>query len=142
MIDIRDLAFPTVAAVFTSSTLAIEHNGYVLSETALYVSHYERGVTILDITCHRAARDGVLDTYTRERHREVPRRVGRLSVPPERDDPREQHRRRRRPVPAPEEVQAAVPPATRVRPSSPSPPRGRVAPPCARFPVDAETTFP
>lgn len=62
VIDITDL-FPTVAAVWTSSTLAIEHNGYVVGDR-LYVSHYERGVTILDVTSPTAPTEAAFfDTY-------------------------------------------------------------------------------
>jgi choice-of-anchor B domain-containing protein len=63
VLDIRDLGFPTVAAVWTSSTLAIEHNGYVVGDR-LYVSHYERGVTILDVTTPTEPREtAFFDTY-------------------------------------------------------------------------------
>ena len=48
VIDISDLAHPSLAAVWTSGTRAIEHNGYVVGDK-LYVSHYEHGMTILDV---------------------------------------------------------------------------------------------
>lgn len=63
VLDISDLALPRVAAVWTSSTLAIEHNGYVVGDR-LYVSHYERGVTVLDVTTPTAPREtAFFDTY-------------------------------------------------------------------------------
>lgn len=63
VLDITDLAFPTLAAVWTSSTLAIEHNGYVVGDK-LYVSHYERGVTLLDVSVPTAPRESAFfDTY-------------------------------------------------------------------------------
>lgn len=63
VLDITDLGFPAVAAVWTSSTLAIEHNGYVVGDR-LYVSHYERGVTVLDVTSPTApAEIAFFDTY-------------------------------------------------------------------------------
>lgn len=63
VVDISDLAFPRVAAVWTSSTLAIEHNGYVVGDR-LYVSHYERGVTVLDVSTPTAPREiAFFDTY-------------------------------------------------------------------------------
>jgi choice-of-anchor B domain-containing protein len=63
VIDISDLALPRVAAVWTSSTLAIEHNGYVVRDR-LYVSHYERGVTVLDVTTPtRPEETAFFDTY-------------------------------------------------------------------------------
>lgn len=63
VLDISDLGSPTVAAVWTSSTLAIEHNGYVVGDR-LYASHYERGVTVLDVTSPTAPREtGFFDTY-------------------------------------------------------------------------------
>ena len=63
VLDISDLAFPSVAAVWTSSTLAIEHNGYTVGDR-LYVSYYERGVTVLDVTVPTAPREtAFFDTY-------------------------------------------------------------------------------
>lgn len=49
VLDIRNLAHPTLAAVWTSTTPAIEHNGYVVGDR-LFVSHYERGLTVLDVS--------------------------------------------------------------------------------------------
>jgi choice-of-anchor B domain-containing protein len=63
VLDISDLAFPRVAAVWTSTTLAIEHNGYVVGDR-LYVSYYERGVTVLDVNVPTAPREtAFFDTY-------------------------------------------------------------------------------
>lgn len=63
VIDITDFAFPRLAAIWTSSTLAIEHNGYVVADK-LWVSYYERGVTVLDASTPTAPREvGFFDTY-------------------------------------------------------------------------------
>jgi choice-of-anchor B domain-containing protein len=63
VIDISDLAHPSLAAVWTSTTRAIEHNGYVVGDK-LYVSHYEHGVTILDVTTPTSPRQvGFFDTF-------------------------------------------------------------------------------
>ena len=63
VLDIRDIGFPTVAAVWTSTTPAIEHNGYVVGDR-LYVSHYERGLTVLDVTSPTAPKEvGFFDTF-------------------------------------------------------------------------------
>jgi choice-of-anchor B domain-containing protein len=63
VIDISDLAHPTVAAVWTSGTRAIEHNGYVVGDK-LYVSHYEHGMSVLDVTTPTAPRQtGFFDTF-------------------------------------------------------------------------------
>ncbi|HZI65546.1 MAG TPA: choice-of-anchor B family protein [Thermoanaerobaculia bacterium] len=63
VLDITDIGFPTVAAVWTSTTPAIEHNGYVVGNR-LYVSYYERGLTILDVNVPTAPREvAFFDTY-------------------------------------------------------------------------------
>ncbi len=46
--DVHDWAHPVLAGVWTSDTHAIEHNGYTRGDR-YYLSHYERGVTILDV---------------------------------------------------------------------------------------------
>lgn len=55
VLDISDLARPTLASVWTGSTRATEHNGYVVGDR-LYVSHYERGLTVLDVSTPTAPR--------------------------------------------------------------------------------------
>lgn len=63
VLDISDLAHPYVAAVWTSGTPAIEHNGYVVGDR-LYVSYYERGMAILDVSRPTSPREiGFFDTY-------------------------------------------------------------------------------
>jgi choice-of-anchor B domain-containing protein len=63
VLDISDLAHPSLAAVWTSSTKAIEHNGYVVGDK-LYVSYYERGMSILDVSNPTAPREiGFFDTF-------------------------------------------------------------------------------
>lgn len=61
--DISDLAHPTLAAMWTSSTRSIEHNGYVVGDK-LYMSHYEHGMSVLDVTTPTAPRlTGFFDTF-------------------------------------------------------------------------------
>jgi choice-of-anchor B domain-containing protein len=63
VIDITDFAFQSLDAVWTSSTLAIEHIGYVVGEK-LYVSYYERGVAVLDVSTPTAPSEtAFFDTY-------------------------------------------------------------------------------
>ena len=63
VIDISDLAHPRLAAVWNSNTRAIEHNGYVVGDK-LYVSYYEHGVTILDVSTPTSPRQiGFFDTF-------------------------------------------------------------------------------
>jgi choice-of-anchor B domain-containing protein len=63
VLDISDFAHPTVAATWTSSTDAIEHNGYVVGDK-LYVSYYEHGITVLDVTQPTSPREiGFFDTF-------------------------------------------------------------------------------
>jgi choice-of-anchor B domain-containing protein len=56
VLDISDLARPALAAVWTGSMRATEHNGYVVGER-LYLSHYQRGLTVLDVSTPTAPRD-------------------------------------------------------------------------------------
>ena len=63
VLDISDLANPTLAAVWTSATKAIEHNGYAVGDK-LYVSYYERGMAIFDVSQPTAPREiGFFDTF-------------------------------------------------------------------------------
>jgi hypothetical protein len=63
VLDISDFAHPTLAAVWTSSTDAIEHNGYVVGDR-LYVSYYEHGMMVLDVTQPTSPREiGFFDTF-------------------------------------------------------------------------------
>ena len=63
VIDISDLAHPTLAAVWSSTTDAIEHNGYVVGDK-LYVAYYERGIAVLDVTQPTSPREiGFFDTF-------------------------------------------------------------------------------
>ncbi len=66
VIDISDLAHPTLAAVWLSGTRAIEHNGYVVGDK-LYVSYYEHGMSVLDVSTPTAPRQtGYFDTFPSE----------------------------------------------------------------------------
>ncbi len=61
--DVADWGHPTLAGEWRSGTPAIEHNGYTRG-SRYYISHYERGVTILDVSDPRApAEVGFFDTY-------------------------------------------------------------------------------
>jgi choice-of-anchor B domain-containing protein len=63
VLDISDLAHPTPAAIWTSTTKAIEHNGYVVGDK-LYASYYERGLAVLDVTVPTSPREiGFFDTF-------------------------------------------------------------------------------
>lgn len=63
VLDISDLARPTLAAVWTGSTRATEHNGYIVGDR-LYLSHYQRGLTVLDVSTPTAPRvTGFFDTF-------------------------------------------------------------------------------
>ena len=93
VIDIADLRNPRVVGGWRGTTGAIEHNGYTRGQK-YYVAHYERGLTILDVSDPRnPAGGGVLRHLSAERRPGVPRRVGRVSLPAEREHPDLQHRR-------------------------------------------------
>jgi choice-of-anchor B domain-containing protein len=63
ILDIADPANPRLAGSWTSGTPAIEHNGHVVGDL-LYVAHYERGLTVLDVTNPLVPREvGFFDTY-------------------------------------------------------------------------------
>lgn len=61
--DISDLNSPTLVASWTGPTRAIDHNGFVRGNR-YYMSNYERGVTILDISDPTAPTEiGNFDTF-------------------------------------------------------------------------------
>jgi choice-of-anchor B domain-containing protein len=63
VLDVSDFAHPFVAAIWTSSTDAIEHNGYVVGDR-LYVSYYEHGMMVLDVTRPTSPHEiGFFDTF-------------------------------------------------------------------------------
>ena len=63
VLDISDLARPALAAVWTGSMRATEHNGYVVGDR-LYLSHYQRGLTVLDVSTPTEPRlTGFFDTF-------------------------------------------------------------------------------
>ncbi len=47
--ELSDLTAPTLAGIWTGPTTAIDHNGFVRGNR-YYMSNYERGITVLDIT--------------------------------------------------------------------------------------------
>ncbi|MCP3675136.1 MAG: choice-of-anchor B family protein, partial [Gammaproteobacteria bacterium] len=62
--SIEDLTNPTQVGKWTGSTRAIDHNGYVRGNR-YYMSNYERGLTVLDITDPALPVEaGFFDTYT------------------------------------------------------------------------------
>jgi choice-of-anchor B domain-containing protein len=62
--SIEDLTNPTQVGQWTGSTRAIDHNGFVRGNR-YYMSNYERGLTILDITDPSEPTEvGFFDTYT------------------------------------------------------------------------------
>lgn len=62
--SIADLANPVQVGQWTGATSAIDHNGYVRGNR-YYMSNYERGLTILDITDPSTPEQvGFFDTYT------------------------------------------------------------------------------
>ncbi len=62
--SIEDLANPIQVGQWTGSTKAIDHNGFVRGNR-YYMSNYERGLTILDITNAAEPQEvGFFDTYT------------------------------------------------------------------------------
>jgi choice-of-anchor B domain-containing protein len=63
VIDIADLRNPRVVGAWQSGTRAIEHNGYTRGDR-YYIAHYERGLTILDVSDPRHPREeAFFDTY-------------------------------------------------------------------------------
>jgi choice-of-anchor B domain-containing protein len=61
--DISDLNNPTLVSTWTGPTAAIDHNGFVRGNK-YYMSNYERGVTILDISDPLAPAElGHFDTF-------------------------------------------------------------------------------
>lgn len=61
--SLADLMSPALAATWTGSTPAIDHNGFVRGNR-YYMSNYTRGLTVLDITAPTApAEAGFLDTF-------------------------------------------------------------------------------
>jgi choice-of-anchor B domain-containing protein len=49
VIDVRDWANPQVVAVWVGTNKTIEHNGYAIGDK-YFLSNYERGLTILDVS--------------------------------------------------------------------------------------------
>ena len=63
VLDISDLRHPRLAATWTSETNAIEHNGYTVGNK-YYVSYYEHGLVVLDVTNPEAPRErAFFDTF-------------------------------------------------------------------------------
>ncbi len=61
--DISSLKTPVLAGVWTSNNGTIDHNGYVRGNR-YYMSNYERGLTVLDISDPTAPEEvGFFDTY-------------------------------------------------------------------------------
>lgn len=61
--DISDLTQPVLLSTYTGPTRAIDHNGFVRGNR-YYMSNYERGLTVLDITNPAQPVDaGFFDTY-------------------------------------------------------------------------------
>ncbi|MBV1908968.1 MAG: choice-of-anchor B family protein [Kangiellaceae bacterium] len=61
--DLSNLTDPTPVATWTGPTRAIDHNGFVRGNR-YYMSNYERGITVLDITNPSAPQEtGFFDTY-------------------------------------------------------------------------------
>ncbi len=61
--DVSNLKLPSLAATWTGPTTAIDHNGYVRGNR-YYMSNYERGITVLDITNPEAPSEiGFFDTF-------------------------------------------------------------------------------
>lgn len=62
--DISNLNNPTLVGTWVGETRAIDHNGFVRGNR-YYMSNYERGLTILDITDPTSPEEvGFFDTYT------------------------------------------------------------------------------
>ncbi|HTO86385.1 MAG TPA: choice-of-anchor B family protein [Thermoanaerobaculia bacterium] len=63
VIDISDLVRPAVVASWLGPTGAVDHNGYVVANR-YFLSNYERGVTVLDVTDPLRPRDlAFLDVF-------------------------------------------------------------------------------
>jgi len=63
LFDISDLNEPTLVSTWVGSTRAIDHNGFVRGNK-YYMSNYERGVTILDLSDPLAPAElGYFDTF-------------------------------------------------------------------------------
>ena len=61
--DISSLTAPVLAGIWTSNNGTIDHNGYVRGNR-YYMSNYERGLTVLDISDPTAPEEaGFFDTY-------------------------------------------------------------------------------
>ncbi|WP_333609548.1 choice-of-anchor B family protein, partial [Arsukibacterium sp.] len=61
--DLSDLTAPVLAGTFTGPSRAIDHNGFVRGNR-YYMSNYQRGLTILDITDPtRPVEAGFFDTF-------------------------------------------------------------------------------
>lgn len=64
VLSVADWRNPFVASQWIGSTPAIEHNGYTKGGK-FFIAHYERGLTILDVSDPTAPREvGFFDTYT------------------------------------------------------------------------------
>jgi len=62
--DLQSLTSPTLAGIWTGTTPAIDHNGYVRGNR-YFMSNYTRGMTILDISDASAPKEvGFFDTYS------------------------------------------------------------------------------
>ncbi len=63
LFDISDLTAPKLASIWTGTTPAIDHNGFVRGNR-YYLSNYERGMTVLDISNPRDPVEvGFFDTF-------------------------------------------------------------------------------
>ena len=63
VLDISDLAAPVLSGSWTGSTAAIDHNG-LMSGNLLYMSNYNRGLTVLDFSLPNEPREiGFFDTF-------------------------------------------------------------------------------
>jgi len=61
--DISDLSAPSLVGTYTGPTAAIDHNGFVRGNR-YYMSNYERGMTVLDITDPASPEEvGFFDTF-------------------------------------------------------------------------------
>ncbi len=63
-LDIHNLRSPSVVVSYTGPTRAIDHNGFTKGNR-YYISNYERGLTVLDVSNPKAAIEvGHFDTYS------------------------------------------------------------------------------